>query len=114
MSINIQKFSFKLYERFFQLKKMTSQNEQKLSNFWIGFSLGVCTLMGGGYLFGTKRGREYVKKMLRFSENIEANLEKMIEKVDKQTSKKDSKSGLSALENIEGILGKIKQVTNHS
>ena len=90
---------------------MRNQSEHKVSNFWVGFTVGICTLVVGGYLFGTRKGRESVKKALRFSENIEANLEKLIEKIDKNSSKKEGKNKMSVLENVEGILSRINQVT---
>lgn len=92
---------------------MTNQNERKLSNFWIGFSVGVASAVGFGFLLGTKNGRDTVKKVLKFSENIEENLESLITKIDKQKGKKDGKKSSFPLENIEEILSKIKQVTNH-
>jgi len=93
---------------------MSRINEHRVSNFWVGFSLGIAGATGLVYLFGTKMGRNSVKKVLRFSENLEENLEHFIEGVDKRNPKKDSKKGAFRLDNIEGILSKIKQVTNHS
>lgn len=93
---------------------MSKTNEHRVSNFWVGFSLGIAGAVGLAYLFGTKMGRNTVKKALRFSENLEENLEQFIDGVDKRGSKKDSKKGLFHFDNIEGILTKIKQVTNHS
>jgi len=93
---------------------MSRTNEHRVSNFWVGFSLGIAGAVGLAYLFGTKMGRGTLKKALRFSENLEENLEHFIEGVDKHSSKKDNKKSLFRLDNIEGILTKIKQVTNHS
>ncbi|MEK7078981.1 MAG: hypothetical protein AAB929_02825 [Patescibacteria group bacterium] len=91
---------------------MPKISEHRVSNFWVGFSLGIGGAVGLAYLFGTKMGRNTVKKVLRFSENLEENLEHFIDGIDKHGSKKDSKKSLFRLDNIEGILTKIKQVTN--
>lgn len=93
---------------------MTRTNEHKLSNFWIGFSLGMAGATGIAFLLGTKQGREMVKKALKFSENMEENLERLLDGDSKQKGKKDAKKTGFHLENVEEILSKIKQVTNHS
>ena len=93
---------------------MTKQSEHRLTNFWIGFSCGIAGAVGMAYLFGTKSGRDTVKKMLLFSENLEENLVRLIERVDKQKPKKEGKNNPFHLDDIENILTKIKQVTNHA
>jgi hypothetical protein len=93
---------------------MSKTNEHRISNFWVGFSLGIAGTVALAYLFGTKTGRSMVKKTLRFSEDLEENLEHFIEEVDNRgPKKKNRKSGLS-FDNIENVLTKIRQVTNHS
>ncbi len=65
-------------------KKMEKQNSHKVSNFWFGFSLGGLTIGLAAFLFGTKKGRETLKKFLELSENLEENaleLEKYLERV---------------------------------
>lgn len=92
---------------------MTNQNERKLSNFWIGFSVGMAGATGLALLLGTKQGRDTLKKLLKFSENIEGNLEELLDRLNKPKGKKDSKKSPFGLEDIEEVLTKIKQVTNH-
>lgn len=65
--------------------KMLNQKNQKNNseNFWSGYSLGV---LSGGllmYAFGTKKGRETLKKMLSQSETIEDNLSQLVELIKK-------------------------------
>jgi len=64
---------------------MLNQKNQKNNseNFWSGYSLGV---LSGGllmYAFGTKKGRETLKKMLNQSETIEDNLSQLVELIKK-------------------------------
>jgi len=64
---------------------MLNQKNQKNNseNFWSGYSLGV---LSGGllmYAFGTKKGRETLKKMLSQSETIEDNLSQLVELIKK-------------------------------
>lgn len=93
---------------------MTKPNDYRLTNFWVGFAAGAACIAGGVFLFGTKQGREIVKKTLRFSENLEENLEKIVDKVDKQQqNKKKSGKEPHLLEDVGQLLSKIKQVTNH-
>jgi len=65
-----------------------------------------------GFLMGTKQGRDILKKTLKFSENLEENLEGFIDSLEKQKKGKDAKKSPFRLEDIEEILTKIKQVTN--
>jgi len=99
--------------KYSETKKMTKQNEYKLTNFWVGLAAGAATMTGLAFLLGTKQGRGIVKKLLRFSENLEENLEKMIEKVDKQQSKKKAGKEPQLMEDVGQLISKIKQVTNH-
>ncbi len=55
-------------------KGMENQNNHKLSNFWLGFSLGCLTVGGVGFFLGTKKGRQTLKKLIDLSENWEENL----------------------------------------
>lgn len=92
---------------------MTKTNDYRLTNFWVGFGVGAACLTGAAILFGTKRGREVMKKALHFSENLEENMEKIIDRVDKQQGKKKTGKEPELLEDVGQLLSKIKQVTNH-
>lgn len=92
---------------------MTKNNDYRLTNFWVGFAAGAACVTGAIVLFGTKKGREAMKKALRFSENIEENMEKLIDRADKQQGKKKSGKEPQLLEDVGTLLSKIKQVTNH-
>jgi hypothetical protein len=61
--------------------KMSNQKNPKNNpeTFWSGYSLGI---LSGGllmYAFGTKKGRDTLKKMLSHSETIEENLNQIID-----------------------------------
>ena len=43
---------------------MKKINNQHPSNFWFGFSLGTIAAVSAGYLLGTKKGREFLKKLM--------------------------------------------------
>ncbi len=97
---------------------MEKQNKHKASNFWLGFSLGGVTLGLGAFLFGTKKGREMLTKILHLTENLEENLialEKYIEKelADnkdgiKDELKKTSENIKNDYSSLTGLLDKIK------
>ena len=52
---------------------MAEQNNYQPSAFWFGFAMGTITLGIGAFLFGTKKGRSTVKKMLDLTDNLEEN-----------------------------------------
>lgn len=91
---------------------MKDQNNHSVSNFWFGFMFGTSCAVGLAYLFGTKQGRNSLKHFLRFSENIEENLAKMVDKMDKQSKKGTKDVAPFTLESIGTVLQKIKTVTN--
>jgi hypothetical protein len=95
---------------------MKNQNEQKITGFWLGFSAGIGSALVVGYFFGTKQGRSLLKKGIVFSENIEENISSMLSYFDEETVKKKNKLSKNHffVESIDLVLGKIKNITNHS
>lgn len=76
---------------------MSNQNPQtdNRSHFWSGFTLGAVLGVAGVYLFGTKKGRKKLQKVLELTENLEETIEKAIggvgeEYIEKLASKTDS------------------------
>jgi predicted transcriptional regulator len=53
--------------------------EQRASNFWFGFSLGVSASAAAIYFLGTKRGRENLKKLIELTEDLEGTVEEVID-----------------------------------
>ncbi|MFA5136093.1 MAG: YtxH domain-containing protein [Patescibacteria group bacterium] len=93
---------------------MTKQNEIKLSNFWIGFAAGISGAAGLAFLFGTKKGRENLKKLLKLSENLDEQLERFIDKIDKEHIKKQGKADTDQVVGVADVISRIKQITNRS
>jgi len=81
------------------------QDHKPSSNFWFGLSLGISSALILAYFFGTKKGREYVKKMLELAENLPEDFDKLLEMEGK------AEAGLSGLD-LDGIMKKIKQTTS--
>src|SRR3989344_9471781 len=94
------------------LKKMLNhsyvergQNHNKSSNLWLGFTFGAIAATTIVFLLGTKKGRQTLKKLLEFSENLEENAlviaeqieESMIEKAEKISDAKHNKPVLGSL-----------------
>lgn len=78
------------------------------SNFLFGFLIGTTCVIAGGYLFGTKQGRDLLIKMVQFSENLESNIENYIHKKNRLVLDKNSKPFIHV--NVEGILDRIQKV----
>ncbi len=89
---------------------MRKQNNNRTTNFWFGFSLGLTTAVSIIYLFGTKKGRESLKKLIEFSENLEENLSQLLDNLDKNNHPLPDidKKNLISIGNIQRIVEKIK------
>lgn len=53
---------------------MTNQ-KSKSDNFWSGYSMGMIAGAVATYAFGTKRGRDFLKKALDQTDNLEHDIE---------------------------------------
>jgi gas vesicle protein len=86
----------------------------KPTNFWFGFSLGIGAATIATYLLATKSGREKLKKIVEFTENISENAPGFIEEIEKKIADKAEgpekvlESGISSIENI------IKKIKDNS
>lgn len=106
---------------------MENQNN-KLSTFWLGFLLGSIAAGASAYLFGTKKGRETLKKILKLAENLEENLLVIGEELEEELGEtgKDLKKTLmelpvkmnkendikkNVLGGLDGLLNKISQLS---
>lgn len=69
---------------------MEKKNEHQLSNFWFGFVFGGMSVLTLAYFFGTKNGRKILSNLLRFSENLEENLDILLEKIKNNEEKKEN------------------------
>ncbi|MCX7881116.1 MAG: hypothetical protein N2482_01220 [Patescibacteria group bacterium] len=74
-----------------------TNDSHQTSNFWFGFSLGALFIIIGTMIFGTKKGRETLKKFLEISENFEENISKILEKTNSQEETKKNTVNLFAI-----------------
>jgi len=60
-------------------------------NFWSGYALGI--LSGGAlmYGFGTKKGREAVKKIMEHTDTLEHNIEDILNLIQNKLPSLDEK-----------------------
>lgn len=86
---------------------MKNQNKPP-SNFWFGFSLGIIAAVIAGYLVGTKKGRELLKKIVDISEHFPDKLPELITEIEKLFTDKNKEKLLPKLTSIETIINKIK------
>lgn len=81
-------------------------------SFWSGLSLGVIVGASGLALFGTKKGRELVHKLLDVTDNFEEAASGFINDVEHHIENNESlgvakKAGFTA---IESLLDKIQSI----
>ncbi len=99
-------------------KKMAKNNLHHGSgnNMWFGFVLG--TVLGGGglYLFGTKKGREFLKKAIDTVEDLELTAADVLEEIEEVVEEGIDRQADSVSENIQNVsnldsvLNKIQHV----
>jgi len=93
----------------------------KGNTFWFGFSIGAAAIGIAGLLFGTKKGRETLGKLLEISENLEENLVDLLKELEKVALEegeiiKDEfrKTSTKAGPTFSNILDKIRHFSNTS
>ncbi len=91
-----------------------TKNEHDTHNksFWSGLSLGVIVGASGLALFGTKKGRELVHKLLEVTDNFEETAGGFINDMEHEI---ESHEGLGAAKKagftaIESLLDKIQSI----
>lgn len=52
------------------------------SNFWSGFFFGAVFALLMSFFLGTRKGREYLRKILEISENLEENLILLLKEIE--------------------------------
>lgn len=99
---------------------MENQNKHNVSNFWFGFLLGTTVTGSAAYLFGTKKGRKTLQRLLELSENLEENilfiaeelgeeLKEKAEEIYQEIEKPQKKDPMT----IGSLLNKIKTLSPH-
>lgn len=82
-----------------------SQKQKPEGNFWFGFLLGGILSAGGLFLFGTKKGRQLLKKILESTEELEDSLADIISELEEKV---EENSHLIPSKNVDAVLQKIK------
>ena len=91
-----------------------TKNEPGVKNFWNGFLAGGAVAGLIIYAFGTKNGRNGLRVLLSFSEDLDTNIHKMFSYAQPQNSKKTTKNQGSVLETVTTILDKIQYASKHT
>ena len=86
------------------------------SNFWSGFYLGMFLTAGGLYLFGTKKGRETVGKILDATENLEESAFDIMREFNQEIKKEgidiiqEATDKMPIGDGIYAVTDRIKQI----
>jgi len=94
------------------------EKKEKVSNLWFGFVLGTLFTTFFLYLFGTKKGREVLKKFLEYSENLEEKLPDILEGLDINLNNNQGKNSKHDWQekkmktDFVGIINRIKFLTS--
>jgi hypothetical protein len=91
-----------------------TKNEQGLKGFWNGFLAGGAVAGLILYAFGTKKGRNGLRVLLSFSEDLDSNVHKIFAQAQPQNSKKTTKNQGSILETVATVLDKIQYASKHA
>ncbi len=59
-------------------------HSNRTSNFWFGFALGMTASTAALYFFGTKRGREIMRRFLDLTEDLEGSIEDVVDSLGKE------------------------------
>lgn len=90
-------------------------NDHNLTNFWFSFALGISGGILLSYLFGTKKGRKILKKLVEVGEDLEVKGIDFIYEIEKEfTTKSDltkDSSEIKPLSALNNIIDKIKSVS---
>lgn len=89
---------------------MEKKNNYQLSNFWFGFVLGGISVLGLGYFFGTKKGRQMLKKALDFFENFEENLASLIKEIERNEKNPTEKNQYISPPLLTSLAEKIRNL----
>lgn len=100
---------------------MTKKHEPSIqqSNFWSGLAMGVIFGASSLYLLGTKNGRQFIRKLLDATENLEEMGESVIDEVQNYFSEDHSEQpeaseaeqeSMSGVKTVESVIEKIQSV----
>ncbi|MFH0773072.1 MAG: hypothetical protein V1922_02060 [bacterium] len=90
------------------------KNEPGVKNFWNGFLAGGAVAGLMLYAFGTKNGRNGLRTLLSFSEDLDTNVHKIFSHTQPTNSKKTTKNQGSMLDTVTTILDKIQYASKRA
>lgn len=90
------------------------KNELGVKNFWNGFLAGGAIAGLILYAFGTKNGRNGLRTLLTFSEDLDVNIHRIFSHTQPLNSKKITKNQGSILDTVTTILDKIQYASKHT
>jgi hypothetical protein len=90
------------------------KDEPQVKNFWNGFLAGGAVAALILYALGTKNGRNGLKTLIAFSEDMEKNVGTLLHHVSRASDKKVVKKQGSLLESISTVLDKIQTATKNA
>lgn len=81
-------------------------------NFWTGFGLGSVIALTALYAFGTKKGRNYLQKIISMAENWEDHLETLVKEFEVVVKNRKQENKGENSDFIGQLLDKIKSQNN--
>lgn len=94
---------------------MTKNDHHKVTDFWSGFAFGASALTLIAFLLGTKNGRDFLKKALDVSENLEEHVKNLLMEKGEEGFVEEIKEKVQEIPNYTGlgnIIDKIKSLTD--
>lgn len=89
---------------------MTKQHEHA-SNFWFGFAFGAVALAAGSFFLGAKDGRDFLKRLLEFTEDLEKNLENLQDELHEESKKIESQGSETFSQMKDSVAEKLSPST---
>lgn len=81
-------------------------------NFWTGFSLGSLLALMTLYTLGTKKGRNYLQKVIGIAENWETHLSSIVKEFETLAKNQKQENNKDNLSFVAHLLDKIKSKSN--
>ena len=81
-------------------------------NFWTGFGLGSVLALITLYTFGTKKGRNYLQKMVSMAENWEDHFETITKEIEVIVKNRKQENKGENSDFVGQLLDKIKSRSN--
>lgn len=89
-------------------------NHQKLNSFWFSFTLGISFGVALSFLFGTKKGRKTLQKILEMAEALEERGVDFIEEVEKEFNKPTISKTINEIKESSGLGNLIERIKSVS